>query len=795
MMNEWNAIDLHVHTVTGITRDKSTDDVKFSYCLFGKAIHDHKLKLMACTNHNIIDMTNYVLMRYLAKKYNCNMLIGAELDTTMSIGKPIHIAAIFEENFTQNFKVGSLINDKTLEKKNNSDEINYTDDEIIGILKKYNCLLIPHGDKDRGIFKYASAEQIEEALKKIREGFVRIFDSSSNWKFAKIKEYLFKDLKENNLDEFGGVLFSDNRDWNKYDERFKNFYMNAEPTFKGLIHSISNPTKRFSKGEEILRNNNYIKKIIIKDKNTSARIKPCEIGLSSGYNCVIGKSGSGKSLLLNLIKKQLIKDWSLDNSYLFSNNSIIEFYNEDGKQLNSDNVNIGVGENLYKRIISAVSSKDNNDYYKVAKFLNPSFIPKKKFNSFKNKLEENIKNYCSLKEKYGNILDSLKTDINTFNGYVKKKNQLNKINIFNLDNIENNLTSTYLYTVTEEFGSYNESLLLLENKISLYKGKKKKELLDSIIQMRSLFDYASKDIKNTINKENVIKKKYKIINDSINTINGARSKQAREKSLLISKNIPETRLSIVNQILSLFILKKKIDNYDLSVKSDDYNSIESISKVENVVVKELIDDKEFTKINERENNVFKTYGKMQQLEYKVYNFTNKEEAKKLIDKYISLGIVSKNNVIFSDSFDVNISIFFDKQNVEELNPGDIAKKYIEIYFAEQVNSGKFNVVLFDQIENDVDKDFINKVIRGLIEKTKGRVQLIVVTHDPIVAVNADPNNYVQSVKDKNKISYRNFVAESSLNDELKTIADTVDGSKEVIKGRYEIYEGDKNYDN
>lgn len=794
-MNEWNAIDLHIHTVSGITRDKTKDNVNFNYCLFGNAISNHQLKLMACTNHNIIDITNYILMRHLAKKYNCNILLGVELDTTMSMGKNIHIAAIFEEDFFQNLQACNMINETTYRKQNESNEINYTDDEIIKILKNYNCLLIPHGDKDRGIFKDAGHDQIEEALKKIREGFVRIFDSSSNWKFAKIKEYLFNNLNESNLDEFGGVLFSDNRDWTTYDSKFKNFYMNAEPTFKGLIHSISNPTKRFSKGEEILHNNNYIKKIIIKDKNKSSRIKPCEIELSGEYNCIIGKSGSGKSLLLNLIKKHLIKNGSLDNSYSFSNDNIIEFYNEDGKLLDSDSINIGVGENLYKRIISAVSSKDNADYYQVAKFLNPNFTPKKKFNNFRNVLENNIKTYCSLVDEYNSSSDLLKSDINIFNGYVKKKNQLDKIKIFNLDSIENNLKTTYLNNVLEEFNAYDEEINELEKKAIIYKGKKKTEINDTIDKLKKLFDYASKDIENTINVEEIIKRKYKIINDSISAINGSRSTQAKEKSLLINKNIPEKKSGIINQVLKMFILKKKIDNYDLSVKSSDYNSIESLSRFEDVVVKELIDDEVFTKVNQRDNWIFKTYGKMQLLDNEYYDFTNKEESRNLINKYITLGIVSKNNINFSDLFDVNISIFFDGQNVEELNPGDIAKKYIEIYFAEQVNGGNFDVVLFDQIENDVDKEFINTVIRVLIEKTKGKVQLIVVTHDPIVAVNADPNNYIQSTKDDNKILYRNFVAESSIADELKTIANTVDGSKEVIKGRYEIYEGDKDYDN
>lgn len=795
-MSEWNAIDLHIHTVPGITRDKSIDKVNFSYSLFGKAINNHRLKLIACTNHNIIDIVNYILMRFIAKKYNCNILLGVELDSTMSMGKPIHIATIFEEDFDDNYNAYKLINFKTDEKKHSKDsEIKYSDDEIIKILKNYNCLLIPHGDKDRGIFRDAGSEQIEEALKKIREGFIRIFDSSSNWKFSKIKAYL-ESIKENNLDEFGGVLFSDNRDWEKYDTNFKNFYMNAEPTFKGLIHSISNPTKRFSKGEEIIRNNNYISKIIISDRRTPSRIIPCTIELSSGYNCIIGKSGSGKSLLLSLIKKYLKKDEELENSYSFSTDSIIEFFNEDGKQLDCDNINIGVGQNLYDRIISAISSQDSSDYYKVAKFLNPSFVPRKKFNIFKKNLENRIKTYCELVEDYDNNLETLKSDLNVFNGYVKKKIQLDKIKIFNLDNLENNLTETYSYETYNSFNTYGENIEALKLCVSYYKGRKKSELIDQISKLGSLLNYASKDIKNTINKEYVIREKYKIINNSINSINGSRSKQASEKSLLINKQIPETKASIINQVLNTFLVKKKIDNYDLSVKSEDYNSIESISTVENVIVKELIDKQTFTKLNERENGVFKTHGFKQELDYKTYDFTKKTDAKKLIDKYISKGIVSKNEVKFIDTFDVEISILFDGQNVRELNPGDIAKKYIEIYFAEQVSSGKFDVVLFDQIENDVDKEFINTVIRGLIEKTKGKVQLIVVTHDPIVAVNADPNNYIQSVKNNsNRISYRNFVAESSIKDELKTIADTVDGSKEVIKGRYEIYEGDKSYDN
>ena len=98
--------------------------------------------------------------------------------------------------------------------------------------------------KDKGVFKNAGPKQIDESFKKIREGFIRIFDSPFNWKLEKIKAYL-ESLNETNLDVFYGVLFSDNTDWDDYDKKVKNFFMNVESTFKELLHSTTNPVKRF----------------------------------------------------------------------------------------------------------------------------------------------------------------------------------------------------------------------------------------------------------------------------------------------------------------------------------------------------------------------------------------------------------------------------------------------------------------------------------------------------------------------------------------------------------------------
>ena len=234
-----------------------------------------------------------------------------------------------------------------------------------------------------------------------------------------------------------------------------------------------------------------------------------------------------------------------------------------------------------------------------------------------------------------------------------------------------------------------------------------------------------------------------------------------------------------------------ISNFDFSINNEEINSTNIISKDKTIKVIEYFDDDYFKSVNIKNNSIFKTRGKMGQLSDSFYDLTNKDEALDMIKKYLQVELVNKEGIIFEDDFKPNVKVLFDEQDVVNLNPGDISKKYISLYFRERLLENDNKVILFDQIENDVDKPFINDTIKGLIEETKGNVQLIVVTHDPIVAVNADPNNYILSVKDEEqKIHYRNFKIESTINDEIKTISDVVDGSKNVIKRRYEIYKGE-----
>ena len=792
-MNDWNVIDLHIHTVSGYTRDKSRDEVNFSYIDFYNVISKYNIKLMAITNHNYIDMVNYILLRHLSKINNTNILLGVELDSNLSMGTHIHIACIFNDIFDLNFSAYQSINEKTSQKMIDDEEIYYTDEELIQILKKYDVIMIPHGDKDKGMFKDAGPEQIDEALKKIREGFIRIFDSPSNWKLERIKSYL-ESINESNLDIFGGVLFSDNRDWKNYDKKFKDFCMNAEPTFKGLLHSTTNPVRRFKQRKNITQNNNYISKIKIRGSSTS-KIKPVDINLSSGYNCIIGKSGTGKSLLLHLIRKQLDRNYDDNENYSFANDISVVLYNENNDILSVDNINIGIGEKLFDKIIAAASTNDAEDYYKIIHLLSKDYVEKEKFNLFKPEYNNEIKKYCLLTENIDNDKIELVTKLNTYGSNILKLISLKDIKTFEVKEIENKHERKYTVDDYNSFNNYSNYMNQLKTNIDLYKGKYLSKLNDLYKEMNKYLFVSTLDIKNEILNYQMKCKKIDIVNKNIRLINANKSKQAETKSQIIS-SIPVDRKEIISLVLNIYKNKKIKDSMDLSINKYEYNSEKNINEKENIVVKEYLDEKLITEVNEKNNEIFNTYGKKGELNSNnTYNLKDKRQSRKLLDTYIKKGVISSQRDALSEKLDIIVEVLFDGQDVKKLNPGSIAKKYIELYFDEQVNSGDKNVVLFDQIENDVDKDFINNVIRNLIEDTKGKVQVIIVTHDPIVAVNADPNNYIESKKNGDIIEYRNFVAESSYADELETIACTVDGSKDVIRGRYEIYEGDKNYGN
>jgi ABC-type lipoprotein export system ATPase subunit len=800
-MSEWNAIDLHMHTVSGITGDGSSDIVdNFSYVHFLKVLTDYNLKLVAITNHNFIDILNFTLCRYLASLIKCNVLFGVEIDSDRFDNQNFHFVALFDENLKNCLDIRDYVNELATNKKATR-KVRFSSDEIVKFFD-YNVIIVPHGNKDKGLLKHPNEKQIIDALKKVREGFIRVFDSPSDWKLSQIKEFIKSRKIIENLDDFGGVLFSDIRDWKKYDEKCREFYMNAEPTFRGFLHSITNPTQRFSMKKHIRTNTNYIYKIVFKPKNENNRIEEGEIYFQSGFNCIIGRSGSGKSLLLHAIKKSLssqtlskqLSKPREKNNYSFLEDTDIIIYNEKNNILNSSNVNIGIGETIFDKIITASNSQSQTNMYEVIKILNRNFEEKKKINAFKEKYKSKLTKYTSLFKDIELLSRGLIAEITSFNSSVSELNRLKDTEILDLE-VPNELKQEYSEEDITSFSNYKEKSDDLRKILQLFKSPAKEKLLTVLDNLYKEFNLEYQNVLIKKSEINLFNKKISIINKCLERISANISSNSERKQQLISGMIPKIR-GILDKLKKFHLSIIKIENFDLSISIDEINNEEVIDEKNGVSIKEYINEDNIKKLNLKTNDVFYTWGKQAQLDSAIYDMTKKVEAKKVIDLYYQLGIMEADDINrFFQNTVVYVDVFFDGQNVKQLNPGTITKKYIEMYFKNELANGTNSIILYDQIENDVDKTFIKESIVSLIKEMKSKAQLIVVTHDPIIAVNADPVNYIEAKKERNIFSYRSFVPESIIKNELETIAENVDGSIGVIKERYEIYKGEKSYEN
>lgn len=500
---------------------------------------------------------------------------------------------------------------------------------------------------------------------------------------------------------------------------------------------------------------------------------------------------ASKSLLLNIIDRKLRNQNT--NKYTFVNCDQVKIYNEVGNELNINNVNVGVGESIFDKIISASDSNDPTNMYRVIELLKKDFIKNSKLNTFIENYKKIITDYISKK----NIIESKEECVSSFVLFQSSELELKKlkdirpftIQIPNINRVD------YSKDDLEKIKLFTTKIKELKEIIKLLKPEDSRNVSTKVEDLEKEFYITLQKIIIRISKQNYRNKKISIIKNAIIKVNSNISNNSKRKKELLD-SVPEKIANLVSVVKNRYITKIQLNTFDLSIKIEDINNLVIIDEEEKISFTETVPENIVKDFDIKNNCLFYTYGFKQQITSKIYDMTNKKQANEVIDKYYKLKMINDDFLkkIFDD-VKLEINVYFDSQNVKELNPGDIAKKYIQYYFKHQLTNDSNTIILYDQIENDVDKAFISSTIIDLINDMQTKAQVIIVTHDPIVAVNADPINYIEAIKDKdNRIIYRSFVPESSVRDELETIAINVDGSKKVIKDRYEIYKGETDYE-
>ena len=310
--SEWRRWDLHLHTASSYDygyKGNDSDDVLI------KALRTNNISAVAVTDHFLIDEKRIFNLRQLAPEIV--FFPGVELRTDKG-DTNIHIILIFDSEtnlsvIAEDFRV--FKRDKA--KEYDSDEKIYWDfNDIVEFASSHNALISVHaGKKSNGVDRQiTNALEHNQAVKKEYARYVHIFEMGQRGDLDNYRKCVFPYIKQTKP----MIICSDNHDARKYETKVP-LWIKADVTFEGLKQIVLEPDERVrlqSESPEYDFDKSPFTKIVITeqtrvfDDNPDVLFEPCVLHLNDSLVSIIGGRGAGKSALINYIASGLgqIKD-------------------------------------------------------------------------------------------------------------------------------------------------------------------------------------------------------------------------------------------------------------------------------------------------------------------------------------------------------------------------------------------------------------------------------------------------------------------------------------------------------
>lgn len=781
----WNRVDLHIHSKkSNEVKDNDYKGEEYSAedLLQKLSENDIKVNIFSITDHNCINDRLYkeIQSLILLDPYNnkINYIIGVELDVydTNIYEDVFHCLCFFDSKDVDNIKsaIDMIFDGKKLSERNTKE--NYPDiTKIFKILGKKNIqdiILIPHyNNKSKGLPTNIAIENLNYLC-------FNAYEDSNN--IANINKSLKIYLKAG-YDNFPFAVFSDCHDLKNYPgnnmEDFIPCYMlgNIKYPFNSIKNAFQEPRLRISLDhiENVRKRETpkkYIEKILLNGK---------DYDLSPYQNTIIGKFGSGKSLLLQKIKE--------GSSSLKGNEKYNSFYSPE------ENFKLFFSNNPFNSINEILSS---NKDVKTYEFLQQEDYSFKSYLT----LNEAISLFGRINIKY-NFIESRNFDFNvdnmvqSFNNAYSKINSNSEINNLNYENTfsEEDFFSinlqdyeTNYYEIIVEIQGVNQNLENLKNtkisSISLFDSEDKTDIdriitkIDNkIIALDFLANNAFEDeIKEVINDYN---KKY--INNNAKQIK-AEFDNGLDKFLLSLNNLNSSCITFESQYNKEVYenIKKPITHniykdYNISASYLDLDEYKS-------PVKGMMRE------SDRKKDLFTSllsaiYNKSNFLQNKKY-----DEFKLVIEKYCDS--VTNNFVETNVAYD----IIYGQESLLKKSAGEKSSLFIKLIFdlIENDLQNKNNIILIlDQPESNIDNDNIYKEISEKLRKLKikyNNFQSIIVTHNANVGITADSENIIIAKEEIDNENIKHFKYSSGCieNKEFITeVCNILEGGKKALEQR------------
>lgn len=814
-MKGWHKIDLHQHTLREITYDGKEPQSLYTHEKFENILIEEGVELKAVTNHNTLNIIDHIKHALICKKNNVNYLPGVEIDYLFD-SKDIHAITILNPQndiISYSIKLNEIITNK-LGKK-------FLDkDEFARLHENMEFIFIPHVMKNKGIYPSKDVEIVEEAedwvINMIRNGiFVPvIFENTQNYNkysiYGKIEELLLSDYLYPACYVGSDYKFdNDVKRRNVAINRVKH-YIFSEPTYRGLEISVRNHQTRMAHESELISRSNYLESIKICD-NKNFRNNSI-IALSPSLNVIIGGSGSGKTLLLNEIFRCITGNDLKDVKNNGKRKGKSAYFSKIGKgtllEINSvpgDYKNFKVVEipNIYTEIMKYVN--DHEQLGNVFKISNRSYVNSliNDFISDCNKYSELISDLEDEKKIGSESLRNIFTSIEFLNANPIEKSlfELKPKNMANLDS-----SKTYLIIENDKkILLKKDEILKYFNEINKTLNFEYKEVVEKIIgDYLFLLEKINAKIvtfeKRKI-EEMIVEQIQNLLNAAIrksSTKLGQKEKIFKEREELLSNN----QTTLINCIKNVLKINKEIVSVHLEYPFDQIKNTIETKNANELARFTLSFDKESLKhVLTDDSDFIETKNistKLKRLPIKFVDFLDDQSIKMFISelKKVTLDInaVIKNEL----SLTLELNVNGNWKEATTVNQGTIAKVSMEYYFNDIIRTEQPDIIFIDQPENDVDKEFLTQTLAKFLVDKKMTSQIFITSHDAILTVNADANMIIQAdVDEDNKINYMSYPLEYTECNKVGTddVARILDGGKQNIERRYQIYGGILKYGN
>lgn len=331
-------IDFHCHTKAVKSGEKKTRNINATD--FKEAIKDARVKMVAVTNHNSFDRSQFDEF-YNEVNNDFILLPGIELDTIGIKKEKGHIVIVYDDKDLDNFdnKVSKLLEGTS------PDTFTIDIEKLIEFINDINCIVLAHYYKPDAL----DIESINHIKEKMTDNF-RLFYEPSNYRTLGIMiNHNFRALKGTDI-----------VDWSNYgDQEFANIKLDID-SYKQLI-------KFLKKDETVIeslinKQTKYSVDIGYKDDNHEY------IDLYDDVNVFFGTKGTGKSVSLEKIEKYFKDNGKKTSSYSPNDNK--DKLDQRLKVLDDERKLSSYGKNNYSNEFSDINEWIESDVTQFIDYIN-----------------------------------------------------------------------------------------------------------------------------------------------------------------------------------------------------------------------------------------------------------------------------------------------------------------------------------------------------------------------------------------------------------------------------------------